>query len=453
MRQAIRLFTILVGLAISTSSAQSEPSELQPQNDWARSRIVPLVAHHQHLLSPEGSSLISPRIEDLPPAPVPVAVQSLLDQRETPGDDIQSLYAPGAQVLDPDVGSWARSADTLKATAAAFASGRFSPTAVSMDRDTGAVAGTVRFGSATKPSHNFLWALRRGADGRWRIAMESITRIRPPTYPSSITSDDLIREMNEVGIARAVILSTSYFFSSGFRSPQEREYEKLRADNDWHIAQALKYPERLVVFCGINPLRDYALQELERCSKIPIVKGIKLHFGNAKLDVTDRVHLEKTQDFFRAANERKMALVVHLWTTFGDYGSRQANIFLNQILPYAPNVTIQIAHLAGAGPGYEEPEEKALAVYADAIMAKDPRMKNVYFDVATNVTGRQDKATTDLIVRRLRQVGLKRVLFGSDMSLPPEPALAAQWAAFRRSLPLTDAELRIIASNVAPYMR
>ena len=274
---------------------------------------------------------------------------------------------------------------------------------------------------------------------------------KPFPYPPQITADDLIRELDAAGIRRAVVLSTAYFFASPQRDVTDR-YAKLRADNDWTIEQAERYPDRLVVFCGVNPLAAHAIDELERCSKFPIVKGMKLHFGNSQVDVTNPDHVAQVRRLFRAANERRMAIVVHLWTSFGNYGARQAEIFLAQILPEAPDIPVQIAHLAGAGPGYEHDEDDALAVYAAAIERRDPRMRQVWFDVTTNVIDSEPPATTALIVRRLREIGLARVLFGSDMSLPGNPPVGEQWATLRRKLPLTSGELEILASNTPPYL-
>jgi uncharacterized protein len=57
-----------------------------------------------------------------------------------------------------------------------------------------------------------------------------------------------------------------------------------------------------------------------------------------------------------------------------------------------------------------------------------------------------------LVARRLRQLGLQRILYGSDAAvrgnLPPREG----WAAFRR-LPLSEDEFRTIALNVPPYLR
>ena len=57
-----------------------------------------------------------------------------------------------------------------------------------------------------------------------------------------------------------------------------------------------------------------------------------------------------------------------------------------------------------------------------------------------------------LLVKRLRQIGVTRVLYGTDSaqgsSLRPREA----WQAFR-TLPLTQAELAQIARNMPPYVR
>jgi hypothetical protein len=60
----------------------------------------------------------------------------------------------------------------------------------------------------------------------------------------------------------------------------------------------------------------------------------------------------------------------------------------------------------------------------------------------------EDKA--DLIVKRMRQIGIKRILYGSDAATPdnlPKEALE-RW----HLLPLTKDELRSIENNVAPYL-
>jgi predicted TIM-barrel fold metal-dependent hydrolase len=223
------------------------------------------------------------------------------------------------------------------------------------------------------------------------------------------------------------------------------EYASVRVENDWTAKEAARFPDRLVAFCSFNPLKDYALEEIDRCAKIPQVRGIKLHAGNSRVDMLNPDHVEKLRRVFARANERRLAIVIHLWTE-GDYGRKQAEAFLNKVLPAAPDIPVQIAHFAGGGPGYTD---EALEVYADAIAANDPRTKNLYFDIAT-VADEQSPQVLKTFAKRIRQVGLRRVLFGTDLG---PPAARQSWLTFRTTVPLTDDEFKTIASNVAPYFR
>jgi len=134
------------------------------------------------------------------------------------------------------------------------------------------------------------------------------------------------------------------------------------------------------------------------------------------------------------------------------YGRDEARIFLEEMLPAAPDVPVQIAHLAGAG-GYADPlVDQALAVFVEAIQKRDRRGRRLYFDVTTVVTPDITTEQAQLVARRVRELGVERVLYGSDAAsggnLPPREG----WAAFRR-LPLSESEFRTIARNVPAYMR
>ncbi len=152
---------------------------------------------------------------------------------------------------------------------------------------------------------------------------------------------------------------------------------------------------------------------------------------------------------FKAAEKHEMAVLVHTWVGGNDYGAEHAKAFIKYVLPAAPRTVVQIAHLAGSGPGYDG--DAAFEVYAEASAAGDDRLDNVWFDVATSVTDSASQATLDLVTKRLRTAGLDRVVFGSDfaglMNAPP----ASAWNDFKR-LPLAAHEFSAIATKLAPYM-
>lgn len=270
-----------------------------------------------------------------------------------------------------------------------------------------------------------------------------------------IAADDLVAHLDAAGIARAVVLSCAYMFGRPNRVI-EHEYEKVKAENDWVSRQVARFPARLRGFCSVNPLKDYALDELARCAKDPhLRRGLKFHFGNSVIDYHDVQHVARVRRVFRAANEHRMAIVVHMRASISrglPYGGDEARIFLNELVSAAPDIPIQIAHLAGAG-GYADPRaDEALSVFVEAIGRGDPRTRRLYFDVATVATDQTTSNEAALIATRIRRLGPQRILYGSDAAagrnLPPREG----WAAFRK-LPLTDAEFQIIAANVPPYLR
>jgi predicted TIM-barrel fold metal-dependent hydrolase len=274
--------------------------------------------------------------------------------------------------------------------------------------------------------------------------------------PQQLTASDVIALLDAAGIQRALLLSTAYMYGSPTRTVED-EYAKVRAENDWNGAQAALYPKRLRAFCSFNPLKEYALEELERCAKDPNLKyGLKLHLGNSDVQLDNPAHVEQLSKVFRAANKHRMAIVIHMRASISrqrPYGAAQAQVFLEKLLPLATDIDVQVAHLAGTGPGYDDPpSDQAMAVLAEAVERHDRRTRRLWFDVATCVDLNISEANAALVAKRIRQVGVKRILYGSDAAVGTNLRPKESWAAFRR-LPLTEAEFNQIARNVAPYLR
>lgn len=273
---------------------------------------------------------------------------------------------------------------------------------------------------------------------------------------TAITAQDVIKLLDDAGIERGVLLSTAYAYGRPGREPQD-EYARVKAENAWVGAQAALYPKRLVGFCGFNPLKDYAGDEIARCAKDPrLNRGIKLHFGNSDVQLENPQHLEKLKAVFRAANANRMAIVVHSRASISldrPYGTEQARLFLEQLMPLAPNITVQIAHLAGSGPGFNDPKaDAALEVYIDAIAKHDPRVRNLWFDLTTSAYSANSPERSALLAKRIRAIGVRRILYGTDVTIGPNLSPRDSWGEVCR-LELSDNEIKTIAKNKAPYLR
>lgn len=451
--QATRNKTI--GKSGNRANNESRKIAAQQSSSVARQPIVPLADHHTHLWSLNASTLVTEPL--LPVVELPEELKRLLQDKERFGgrdknpSALAELYTKDALVLNPSSPAWLRGERAISYVTNNTVIARLLPTAYEVDNSSGYIAGyeAAVQGATTEYLSNFLYVVKKGADGRWRISSETFT-LKGPPVPRAITAEQLIAEMDAAAVKRAAVLSVAFWYGSPRRKVED-EYAKVRAENDWVAEQVARYPDRLVGFCSFNPLQDYALEELNRCVKNPHFKGLKLHIGNSRVDMLNSQHVEKLRAVFRAANEKQFPILIHLWTSVGNYGRAHAEAFLRQILPAAPNIPIQIAHMAASGPNYHS--DDAFEVYATAAASNDPRMKNVYVDVASMVTRDTSPETLKLVAQRLRQFGLRHVLFASDRSPgfgndSPKDA----WEAFRR-LPLTEKEFRIVAENVAPYMR
>ena len=289
----------------------------------------------------------------------------------------------------------------------------------------------------------------------WSPELAALVSSTPPVVDAKPrTAADLIAQLDAAGIRRAVVLSAAYIFEQPSRNVDDAA-EKLRRENDWNSRQVAQFPDRLIGFCGLNPLEDYALDELKRCASNPnLRRGLKLHFGNSVVDYHDPAHIQQVQRVFRAANDYRMTIVVHARASVTrklPYGRDEARVFLNELLPAAPDVVVQVAHLAGAGPWDDTGTQEAFGVFADAIAKRDPRTRLLYFDVTV-----QGATLTADVARpwatMIRQVGVERMVFGSDATLPSVTP-ADTWAALRKLLPLSDDEFLSIANNAPPYMR
>ena len=447
MPAALRTFALFLVLAAAGASiASSAPFDVRE-----RGAIVPLVDHHQHIVGPRAT-IPWPALAPVPA--LPSALKRVVDERNRimGTADLGDLYTVGARILDTseEAQPWALGREALAARVQAHDSTtRFVPQSFSMGDSVAQILGIAETPGTPVTRMHFVLGLKKDARGAWRIDSEQATPVPPPPFAAPLDGDHLVRDLDETGIGRAVVLSVAYFFASPNRTWPGDELENVRAETDWVAAQVAKHPDRLVMFCGVSPIKDYAVDEIRRCAREHKVKGVKIHLRSSRVDVMNPEHLARVKRVFQVANELGLAIVVH--TAVRGYSRAHAEVFLEELLPAAPDVVVQVAHLWGGN----EFAPEALAVFADAVAAKDSRARNLYFDLTeAQFAAGDSKETWAEIARRLRQIGLDRVFYGSDAAATPDsPPTALRWARMRRDLPLSNDELKDIADNVAPYLR
>jgi predicted TIM-barrel fold metal-dependent hydrolase len=286
-----------------------------------------------------------------------------------------------------------------------------------------------------------------------------------PEEEKPSTASELITQLNAGGIQRSVAVSDSYRLGSPFVHVP-REAAAVDAENEWTLQQVKMYPDRLVGFCSVNPVRPYALAAIEHCADIGLRGGLKLHLANGRFSFANPAHVEQLRKVFAAAERLGMPILIHLRTDETWDGWHNVQVFLEKVLPLASHVPVQVAHLGGWG-GYDQTTDDTLSAFAKACEDDPNRCRNLYFDISAVVLspasaraapGSDERLLWDeqkdfaegpeRLATSLRRVGLSRILFGTDW--PNETAIN-YFGTLRHGLRLSPTEINQILSNIAPY--
>lgn len=272
-----------------------------------------------------------------------------------------------------------------------------------------------------------------------------------PAITARLGPDDLLSAMDRAGIQRALVMSTGYLAQSPMMVPQRTDAAALlRAANDWTVALAHHSHGRLAAFVAVDPLTPDALPEITRWRGNHDVTGIKLHLTASGVSFRRDRDVAALAAVFRAAAGARLAIMIHLRTQSMDYGARDVERFLAEVLPAAGDTPVQIAHAGGWG-GFDKATSSALVVFANAFDKDPARFDHVWFDLAD--VWKDDSALADkqVLVALIRRIGPSHFLPASDW--PFHGDLADYYRRIYPELPLTQAEWKTIRGNVAPYAK
>lgn len=273
-------------------------------------------------------------------------------------------------------------------------------------------------------------------------------------YPiEEYSAEKILTLLNNARLDRAFVLSGSYILGmSGIEGPDE--YNDVKKENNYVAIQSAKYPEGLVGFFSVNPLKDYAIKEIDRCYDELKLPGLKLHFTNSNVDLTNPEHLDKIQKLFAHAAEKGIPILVHFKSRSPQFGKRDAEILIKEVIAKTPNLKLQIAHLGGWG-GFDKGTEEVISTFVEEYKNnKSLDKNNVVFDFSGIVVTEKEemkgmlditsKEQNERIAALMREWGLENIVFGSDW---PYSSSANYVNNIKRLLPLSEAEIEKILSN------
>lgn len=272
----------------------------------------------------------------------------------------------------------------------------------------------------------------------------------PFSRPDADYSDISVLQ-ERLGTKRIHLLSMAYLYGHPEFGKVENEADLVRAENDYVAAARKTAGKHTRFYCGVNPLRDYALEEVKRCSERLKADGIKLHFNASQVYLTVPEHVARVRPIFEFAASEKLPIVLHFDNTHRRFGEPDVKILASQILAPLKPIRLQIAHFGTSGGFNSRTRAVIEAFIAEFGKNRDIAKHKIYFDISAVALDKDSEGVPKLtdeqfgeLAALIRRLGTHRIVFGTDYPLYSVP----QYLNILKSrVRLTDKEIRKILSN------
>ena len=238
------------------------------------------------------------------------------------------------------------------------------------------------------------------------------------------TAEELIREMDECGIDKAVVLNIGW-----------ENNDICIETNDYILESQSRYPERIIGFCSVQPnAGDKAVKELERC-----ISGGARGIGEMRpdkqgFDLSDNPVITDMVDIMSKSN---VIFLLHSSEPVGHIYDGKGMVTPDKLYSFIvkyPELKIVCAHWGGGLPFY-------------ALMPEvDKSLTNVYFDTAATPFLYKPE-----IINHVSAItGAGKILFGSDYPLmsPKRVISYIESAGIKK-----DDRMKILGGNAGTLLR
>lgn len=235
-----------------------------------------------------------------------------------------------------------------------------------------------------------------------------------------------IEECDAVGVKVQVLSTVPVMFSYWAKPADGAEVARFLND---HIAEVVSaFPLRFVGL-GTVPMQDtdLAIAELERCKQKGL-SGVQIGTNVNQLNLGEPQFF----DFFKACEERGMAVFVHPWDMMGEGYMQKywlpwlvgmpaevsraiCSLIFSGVLERLPNLRICFAHGGGAFPATIGRIEHGFNVRPDLCAVDNPHNPRKYLDQIYFDSLVHDAATLEFLIDL---VGTEQIALGSDYPFP-----------------------------------
>ncbi|MBL7979411.1 MAG: amidohydrolase family protein [Bacteroidetes Order II. Incertae sedis bacterium] len=236
---------------------------------------------------------------------------------------------------------------------------------------------------------------------------------------------DIDTIMTTSGAEKINLISMAYVYSSQeFGGGTQNIIQKFREENDFLAYSKSKYKNRIKAFFGIDPLSEFALEEIKRCYNILKLDGIKIHHNASQVYLTEPEHLQKVKALFQYASDQKIPILMHFDNGHRKFGKTDVQILADSVLAKLDFVDIQIAHFGTSG-GFSPKTKEVLDTFIALFNINHPiARQNIKFDISAVALDKDAEGVKQLtesefieLAEYTRKIGFKRIVFGTDYPL------------------------------------
>lgn len=244
------------------------------------------------------------------------------------------------------------------------------------------------------------------------------------------------------------LVAMGYLYSTEELGVTENARMLLQAENDYLAGQKAKYQNNIKAYFGIDPLVEYAMEEVVRCHRELGLDGIKLHGNASQIYLAVPEHLAKVRRIFRYAAENNLPVLLHFDNSHRKFGERDATILADSILAQLPPMKLQIAHFGTSG-GFSSTTRNVIDAFVRLFERQHAIIKHdIVFDISGVALDKDGDGVAKLtedefasLSQYVRKLGLERTVFATDYPLYTS---AEYLKVLQTRLKLNEAELQIL---------
>ncbi|NNF01011.1 MAG: amidohydrolase family protein [Pyrinomonadaceae bacterium] len=260
--------------------------------------------------------------------------------------------------------------------------------------------------------------------------------------------DSIIKRL---GTSRVNLVSMAYLFGHPEFGKVENEYDAVRAENDYVLKAKEKFPGKIKAYCGVNPLKSYALDEVKRCHRILKADGLKIHSNANQLYLTEPAHLSKIKPIYEYAAENDLPILLHFDNSHQKFGEPDIKLLFDEVLADIKPLRIQIAHFGTSG-GFNPKTKRVIDAFITQFET-NPKIKKhrILFDISAVALDKDSEGVSKLsdaefaeLAVYARKLGMDKIVFGTDY---PLYSASEYLEILKMRVKFTDAEINTLLNN------